>query len=188
MIRSIRPRAGAATVLALAALTGCGIPPTDPSVAGGPAQGIRRPGADTHTARIFFVDSAGPRAVARPVDRPPDAPEAIDLLLDGPSPAERERGLFTEVPPMGRDVSVTATKGTVNIYIPVKASAVPVTAISQIVCTAANADIPGGRPPAEVVVRIFEEKRDPWPLRCGDSGNAYPASIANPTGDADGPS
>ncbi|ASU86007.1 hypothetical protein CDO52_03450 [Nocardiopsis gilva YIM 90087] len=182
-MRPTRPRGRAATALALAllALAGCGIPPTDPGVAGGPARGIQRPGADSHTARLIFVGSSGPQAVARPVEGPVDAREAMDLLLDGPSAAERERGLFTEVPPMSGGVRVTATEGAVDVYIPMKASALPVAAVSQLVCTAANADIPGDRPPAEVDVRIFEEKRYPWQLRCGDSGNAYP------TGGSDGP-
>ncbi|MFI8484242.1 hypothetical protein [Streptomyces rubrogriseus] len=53
------------------------------------------------------------------------------------------------------------------------------TAVGQLVCTAAHADVPGGRPAERVDVRIHESgtrAATPWTLRCGAGGNATPVT------------
>ncbi|MFH8406045.1 hypothetical protein ACH4FX_14880 [Streptomyces sp. NPDC018019] len=159
-------------------LTGCGITPTGYVQAGAPAQGIRQPGTDTYTARIFFVSPLGIRAAARPADGPVGPQEALDLLVSGPTAAERARGLVSVVPPMpGRLTAVPAT-GAVSVHLPTPVARMEAAAIHQIACTAANADIPGGRPATQVDVRIYEPagRGEPWTVRCSSSGIAFPAA------------
>ncbi|MFI1019085.1 GerMN domain-containing protein [Streptomyces sp. NPDC020965] len=167
-----------ATALLIAAATGCGISTTGPVQAGAPATGIPQPGTQTNSVRIYFTDPYGPRAITRPTDQPLDPQHALDLLLKGPTPAERERGLTTQVPPPTGRLTATTTTGTVDISLPFEvASDLDVTAVSQIVCTAAHARIPGDRPATQVDIRIHENNirsAKPWTVRCGPNGNAMP--------------
>ncbi|MFH8343464.1 hypothetical protein [Streptomyces sp. NPDC018045] len=169
----------AATLLVLALfLTGCGIAPTGYVQAGAPAQGVRQPGTHTYTARIFFLSPLGVHAAARPADGPVGPQEALDLLVKGPTEAERARGLVSVVPPMpGRLTAVPAT-GAVNVHLPTPVARLEAAATHQIACTAAHADIPGGRPATQVDVRMYEPmSRDrPWTVRCSSNGIALPAT------------
>lgn len=162
-------------VLLLAA--GCGISPTAPEKAGAPASGIQRPGTGADFARLYFVGPYGLRAAARPADRPLSPQQVLDLLLEGPTSAERERGLISEVPSMNGRLTATATTGTVDVYLPVNIKELQVAAVSQLTCTAAHADVPGGRAPTTVDVRFHENlgrAPSPWTVRCDANGNAHP--------------
>ncbi|MFD4260360.1 hypothetical protein ACFWR9_22755 [Streptomyces sp. NPDC058534] len=127
---------------------------------------------------------AGPygiESVTRRTDGPLGPPQALGLLLDGPTRAERERGLSSQVPPMDGRLTATASDGAVDVLVPVQVSTgeLDVTAVSQLACTAAHADVPGGRPATEVDIRIHENLErtgTPWTVRCGPGGNATPVT------------
>jgi len=71
------------------------------------ASEIPRP---TLRATVYFLtdDAAAPLGVRRTIAREsPYAREALDELLDGPTAAERRRGIRTAIPDQGRVVSLT---------------------------------------------------------------------------------
>ncbi|MFF1377597.1 hypothetical protein [Streptomyces sp. NPDC058308] len=161
--------------------TGCGVTPTGPEGAGAPASGIQRPGTDADHARLYFVGPYGLRTTARPTDRPLTPQQALGLLLEGPTDAERERGLISEVPSMNGRLTATASRGTVDIYLPVNIAELEVAAVSQLTCTAAHSEVPGDRRPTDVDVRFHENlgrSTAPWTARCGADGNAHPQTRA----------
>lgn len=173
-------RAGVIALLVTTA-TGCGISPTGPVRAGPPASGIQQPGTEAHSVRLYFASPYGIRAVSRPADRPLSPQQALDLLLEGPSSAERGRGLISRVPPMAGQLTATTATGAVDIFIPVEVSTgdLDVTAVSQMACTAAHAGVPGNRPSAQVDIRIHENltrSKNPWTVRCGPDGDARPVT------------
>lgn len=176
-----RTRAALAVALTALAAGGCGITPTGPTPAGAPASGIHRPGTEARTVQLYFAGPYGLRAVNRPTDRPLSPQHALDLLLEGPNPAERERGLITQVPPMAGQLTATATEGAVDLYVPhtVSSGDLDVTAVAQLACTAAHAHIPGNRPAPQVDIRIHEKlapSRTPWTVRCGANGTVTPVT------------
>ncbi|WP_073224358.1 GerMN domain-containing protein [Streptomyces sp. NBRC 110465] len=183
MIGRPTARTAATVVAGVLALTvaGCGITPTGPAPAGAPASGIQRPGTEARTVQIYFAGPYGLRAVSRPTDRPLSPQQALDLLLEGPTPAERDRGLITQVPPMAGQLTATATDGAVDIHIPrtVSSGDLDVTAVAQLACTAAHAHIPGDRPATQVDIRIHEtliSSQTPWTVRCGPNGTVTPVT------------
>ncbi|MEU7578649.1 hypothetical protein AB0B50_13690 [Streptomyces sp. NPDC041068] len=162
----------------LLALTGCGISATGPERAGAAATGAVPPGTRAYDARLDFLGPWGMQFVSRRSESPVGPQQAVDLLLAGPTTAERERGLATLVPETLRGrVTALPARGAVDLHIPVTVPQLEHTAVSQLACTAANAaEIPGGKAPADVVVRVHEPgSDDTWNLRCDASGNAYPA-------------
>ncbi|MEU8539585.1 hypothetical protein AB0C52_06210 [Streptomyces sp. NPDC048717] len=168
---------------ALLAVTaaGCGVTSTAPAPAGAPASGIQRPGTTARTVQLYFAGPYGVRAVNRPTDRPLSPQQALDLLLEGPTPAERDRGLTTHVPPMAGRLTATAGRGAVDIYVPstVSSGDLDVTAIAQLACTAAHAHVPGGRPATQVDIRVHENltpSQAPWTIRCGPNGTVTPVT------------
>lgn len=173
------PGVAAAALTALLALGGCGISTTGAVHAGAPASGIQPPGTEARLVRLYFAGPYGIRAVSRPSDRPLGPQQALDLLLEGPTRAERERGLISQVPPMAGQLTAAATQGGVDVFVPLEVSTgdLDVTAVAQIACTAAHANVPGGRPATEVDIRIHENNlrsRAPWTVRCGPNGNVTP--------------
>ncbi|GAA3066541.1 hypothetical protein FHS39_001772 [Streptomyces olivoverticillatus] len=167
------------TALVLAA---CGVTPTAPVRVGEPATGIQEPGTSRHTVRLYFLSPFGiyPVARAEPSDATPQ--RAVDLLLAGPTPAERARGLITEVPwNLGR-VTATAAPGAVDLVLPVPVSTLQPAAVSQLACTAAAAGAPGGSPVTGTGIRIHEPgAAAPWTLRCSSTGYAFPVPEATPS-------
>ncbi|MFD8958583.1 GerMN domain-containing protein [Streptomyces anulatus] len=166
-----------AAALLIAAATGCGISTTGPVRAGAPASGIPQPGSESSSVRIYFTDAYGVRAVTRTTDRPLDPQHALDLLLKGPTSAERDRGLTTQVPPTIDRLTATTTPGNIDLSIPDQATTgdFSFATISQIVCTAAHAQVPGDRPAAQVHVRIHGINlgpEEPWTVRCGPNDTA----------------
>lgn len=165
-----------AAVLLTAVLTGCGIGTSDPTPVAGPATGIPEPGQTELAARLFFVTAAGDvRAVSRPMRAATGPREAVRLLIEGPNRAERDKGLTSAIPSLDADVVVSTAKGRVDLTLPVDVARIPPAAVSQLACTAAHADVPGGLPPANVDVRFREQGGFFGPLRCDSSGNAVPA-------------
>lgn len=173
--------AAAGSLASLLAATGCGIGPTGPVHAGAPASGIQRPGTEARTVRLYFGGPYGVQSVTRPADRPLSPQQALDLLLEGPTQAERDRGLMTRVPPMDGQLRATTSTGAVDVFVPVEVSTgeLDVTAVSQLACTAAHAEVPGDRTAAQVDIRVHENltrSGTPWTVRCGPGGNVTPVT------------
>ncbi|MFG2721230.1 hypothetical protein ACGFW5_23465 [Streptomyces sp. NPDC048416] len=62
------------------------------------------------------------------------------------------------------------------------ATVAAVLGIAQLVCTAANADVPGGKQPPAVDVRVHEHGTEGiWTVRCTAAGTVLPVPAA-PTG------
>ncbi|MEU5685894.1 hypothetical protein DEJ48_01600 [Streptomyces venezuelae] len=183
-MRTPHPCVPLLALVPLLVATGCGVSTTAPQEAGAPASGIQRPGTSADHARLYFVGPYGLRATTRPTDRPLLPQQAIDLLLEGPTEAERQRGLISEVPAMnGRLTATAATAGTVDIYLPVTVAELQIAAVSQLACTAAYSDVPGDRPPTTVDIRFHENlgrSPAPWTVRCDADGNAHPLTEGAP--------
>jgi hypothetical protein len=158
--------------------TGCGIGSTGPVRAGGPASGLREPGSATHYAQLYFVSSYGIQPASREVDTPATPQQALDLLLKGPDAAERARGLITEVPLMDGRLVAQAADGAVDLHLPVPVANMTGgggLGLSQIICTAANAQAADGKQLSDVDVRVYEEGfGTPWTIRCNEAGNVVP--------------
>ncbi|MFI6930976.1 hypothetical protein [Streptomyces sp. NPDC050287] len=77
---------------ALCVLTSCGVPATGVVEAGGPARGV------VPTIRIYLVKGDALIGVPRPVAAPVDVESAVQELLQGPSEAERVKGVTTLLP------------------------------------------------------------------------------------------
>jgi hypothetical protein len=162
------------TVLA----AGCAVGSTGPVPAGVPASGLREPGSATHYAQLYFVSPYGVQAVTREVDAPATPQQALDLLLKGPDAAERARGLITEVPPVHGRLVAKAADSAVDLHLPVPVANMTRgggLGLSQIICTAANAQATDGKQPPDVNVRVYEEGYGtPWTIRCNAAGNVVP--------------
>ncbi|MFJ3903043.1 hypothetical protein [Streptomyces sp. NPDC090025] len=186
--RPARARRAAAAalgaLLSLAALAGCGISTTGPVSAGAPAVGANRPGTAIDDAHLLFVGPYGLRYAARTVSPSAGPQEAVDLLLEGPTAAERERGLVTLVPARLKGAVTAARTGEhqVDLHLPVSVARLEQAAVSQLACTAAKAvDVDQ----TKVLVRVREpEVAGVWPLRCDASGSAYPAEADKRTSGA----
>ncbi|WP_371780548.1 hypothetical protein [Streptosporangium subroseum] len=152
-------RAPVVLALVLASLAaGCGITPTGVRDGGAPAVGFRP------STRLYFVSGARLQAVIRPIPWPP-LKETLNLLMDGPSAAERGRGLRSELRP-GAETPIKVTSGQAKVRIslprpepsevsgpapvpapgparpvPMQASPVPRSTLwmGQLTCTAASA-------------------------------------------------
>ncbi|MFG1682685.1 GerMN domain-containing protein [Nonomuraea sp. NPDC049269] len=162
----------AAVLFAAATLTGCGITDTDARPAGQPAQGGLTENS-SRLLRLYFVTPEGTWPVSRPAPAGDRLQQAMNALLDGPTAAERDRGLITRLPSATRPVRAKVTKGRVELRLPWLVRDLPHVAVSQLVCTAATAQALGANP----VIDVFEPGMagDPWPVRCDGSGSAVPA-------------
>ncbi|MGK5630436.1 hypothetical protein [Streptomyces sp. URMC 123] len=162
-----------AGALLLAALAGCGIESTGVVEIGEPAVGIKRPGQRDSVVRLFFLSPTGIRPAPRPAAGEVGPEEALRLLFRGPDSGERQRGFATDVPEVSGPIGATVAAGRVDVAVPVPLAKLTTPALSQIVCTAANSSVPGGRPPAEVDVRLAEPGGGRFgPVRC-DGSNAF---------------
>lgn len=166
-------RGAAATGLLVGALAGCGIEPSDVIDAGEPATGIKESGQAPADVQLFFLASTGLRPASRSADGTVTPQRAVDLLLDGPNSAERQRGLTTALPELHGRTTVTSGTGSVVVNVPIDAEQLDQPALSQLVCTAANGEVPGGRPAEEVNVTVRGRGVEVGPLVCGGN-NAYP--------------
>jgi len=135
-------------LLALLALTSCGIPATGVVEAGGPASGV------VPITPVYFVSGGRLVAMPRETDLPGDPAAALRLLMDGPASAETGKRLRTEVPglpslapttdeasaaPVPDAPSVSANGDTLTVRLPAGMDALSDVATVQIICTAAAA-------------------------------------------------
>ncbi|MEU0408302.1 hypothetical protein ABZ307_10885 [Streptomyces griseorubiginosus] len=145
-------------LLALLALTSCGIPATGVVEAGGPASGV------LPLTPVYFVEDGRLVPVPRNTGRPGDPTEALRLLMAGPLAGEgRIDGLSTEVPALPTAMAVpsaasdapgsppsdgpgaigtpqVAVRGdTMTIQLPAGMDTLSDTGVRQLVCTAAAA-------------------------------------------------
>jgi hypothetical protein len=97
-------------LLALLALTSCGIPATGVVQAGGPASGT------LPQTPVYFVDGGALVAVPRTTEQPGDPAAALRLLMAGPLPGEgRTSRLVTEVPGLPTAVALPSGSGTPDV-------------------------------------------------------------------------
>lgn len=143
-------------VSALFTLASCGIPETGVVEAGGPAGGV------VPTVRVYFVADGALVATPRRVTGMFDAESAVQLLLLGPTEAERAKGLTTRLPlpgalptlapdpraspaptysllpegsPTAGPVTVTTSGKDVTLELDATAGELPGLAVDQLTCT-----------------------------------------------------
>ncbi|MEV0277046.1 hypothetical protein AB0I22_11765 [Streptomyces sp. NPDC050610] len=168
-----RLRTGAFVALLLVVVPGCGVESTGVIDVGQPASGAKRPGASEREAVLYFLSPMGLRPVRRPASGAVSAQQAVRLLMGGPDEAERRRGMQTEVPKM-TGVHVTTGKGRVGVQLPMDVRELSPVVRSQLVCTAADNDVPGGKPASEVKVELSGGGEVVSNLVC-DANSAFPA-------------
>jgi hypothetical protein len=132
--------------------TGCGIQATDVVEVGDPATVDVAPGYQEGTLLYFVSSSSGNRLmpVVRPVPRPaadsagtargwgsPD--KALAMLFDGPTDAEAEAGLRTELPQVRVVPSLTLGPDGVSVRVDTAVMEFSEAARQQLICTAAQA-------------------------------------------------
>ncbi|MFF4607228.1 hypothetical protein ACFY12_31395 [Streptomyces sp. NPDC001339] len=184
-VRARRRLLGGVAGTALAgALAGCGIAPTDVIDAGEPAIGVKSPGQPAADVQLFFYGASGLRSATRPAKAPVDPEQAIELLMKGPNHAERMRGLTTALSTFPGPLTVATGEGTVTITLPRKSGPPGSASLNQLVCTAANARVPGGGPPERVAVTLVGATFRLNPMVCGGN-NAFPVVQPSPSGATD---
>ncbi|MCL6301541.1 hypothetical protein ACFXN2_01315 [Streptomyces kronopolitis] len=177
--------AGVLTGALAAGLAGCGIAPTDVIDAGEPATGVKSPGQPESDVQLFFYGPSGLRSATRPAKAPADPNQAIQLLLAGPNHAERMRGLSSVLPAFPGALRAEARNGGVEIELPMNVKLLDSASLNQLVCTAANARVPGNKPPDRVPVTLAGDSVRIGPMVCGGN-NAFP--VVEPTPSVSQPS
>ncbi|MEO6083503.1 MAG: hypothetical protein ABIQ18_10410 [Umezawaea sp.] len=125
-------RRGSTAVLVTALLvTGCGVRPGG-VVVGGPAP--------TVASAVVLYLVAGGRVT--PVPRPSETTDALTLLAAGPTAAERERGLTTEVPAGAVFDGIVFDGHLADVTVSVDVTTLSPNAFDQIVCTASPGSTP----------------------------------------------
>ncbi|YCK37980.1 hypothetical protein ACNF49_29190 [Actinomadura sp. ATCC 39365] len=124
-----------AALVALVAVTGCGVRPSDVISVGEPPKGSV---AVTTTIVLYLVQDGRLSAVRRPSARPLFLTERLALLAAGPTAEERASGFGTEVPPEADPFLVTAkAHGRMVLTPSAPGGDLSALAVQQIVCTAA---------------------------------------------------
>ncbi|MFB9252954.1 hypothetical protein ACFFWE_32370 [Sphaerisporangium melleum] len=124
----------AAGLVSIAALTGCGVQPSDAISVGDPPRGRVAP---TMKMTLYLVKNGRVSAVTRPGHRASPA-DLLALLAAGPSTAERAAGLSSDVPAEAAPFSVAAEPaGRFVVTLSTPAGELSTLAVAQIVCTAA---------------------------------------------------
>ncbi|MFJ9154082.1 hypothetical protein ACIRP7_39935 [Streptomyces sp. NPDC102270] len=166
-------------LLALLAVTSCGIPATGVVEAGGPASGT------LPQTPVYFVEGGALVAMPRTTERPGDPEAALRLLMAGPLAGEgRQDGLATEVPgvptamalppatdgpgePPSPDTPTVTVKGNaMTIRLPAGMDRLSGTGVRQIVCTAAAAYLLTR--PSDATVTAEVTGGDGWQVRASD--------------------
>ncbi|MFG2830233.1 hypothetical protein ACGFWI_22660 [Streptomyces sp. NPDC048434] len=173
--------AGILTGALAGALAGCGIAPTDVIDAGEPATGVKSPGQPAADVQLFFYGPSGLRSATRRAKAPADPELAIELLMKGPNHAERMRGLSSVLPKFPGPLTAATRVGSVVITLPMDVKLLDSASLNQLVCTAANARVPGNRPSGEVTVTLVSKTVRVGPMVCGGN-NAFPVVEPTPTG------
>ncbi|WP_326617202.1 hypothetical protein OG863_07670 [Streptomyces decoyicus] len=161
-------------------LAGCGIAPTDVIDAGEPATGVKSPGQPEAEVQLFFYGPSGLRSATRRAKTPADPEQALEILLKGPNHAERMRGLSSVLSKFPGPLTAATRTGSVEITLPINAKGLDSASLNQLVCTAANAQVPGNRPPEEVTVTLVGDSARIGPMVCGGN-NAFPVVEPSPT-------
>ncbi|MFC9239953.1 hypothetical protein ACFTZK_26400 [Streptomyces decoyicus] len=162
------------------ALAGCGIAPTDVIDAGEPATGVRSPGQPEAEVQLFFYGPSGLRSATRRAKAPVGPEQAIEVLMKGPNHAERMRGLSSVLPKFPGPLTAVTHVGSVVITLPMNVKRLDSASLNQLVCTAANARVPGNKPPGEVTVTLASKSVRVGPMVCGGN-NAFPVVEPSPT-------
>lgn len=189
VLRALRARrhlpgivlAGALVGVLPAALAGCGIAPTDVIDAGEPATGVKSPGQPEADVLLFFYGPNGLRSATRPAKEPADPEQAIQLLRMGPNHAERMRGLSSVLPKFPGRLTAATGDGSVVLTLPMNIKLLDSASLNQLVCTAANARVPGNKPPGRVSVTVVAKSVRIGPMVCGGN-NAFPVVEPSPSG------
>ncbi|WP_235467996.1 hypothetical protein [Streptomyces platensis] len=171
---------GALAAALSGALAGCGIAPTDVIDAGEPASGMKSPGQPEADVQLFFYGPSGLRSATRPAKTPVDPQTALQLLIKGPNHAERMRGLTTALPKFLASPTVETREGAVVITVRAGVELLDSASLNQLVCTAANARVPGDKPAGQVAVMIVSKDGRVGPMVCGGN-NAFPVVEPSPT-------
>ncbi|WP_234440753.1 hypothetical protein [Streptomyces rimosus] len=172
--------AGALGALSASTLTGCGIAPTGVIDAGEPAYGVKAPGKPVPDVQLYFLGPAGLRAASRPAKAAVGPEEAVQLLMEGPNEAERQRGLTNVLPVIPGRITADVQDGAVTLRLPLNAKRLDTPSLSQLVCTAANASVPGSGRPADVRVTLVGGGVKVGPMVCGGT-NAFPLIQTGPS-------
>ncbi|GAA0365415.1 hypothetical protein [Streptomyces blastmyceticus] len=171
-----KPHAAAAAALLLTTLAGCGVTTTDAIDAGQPATGAKKKGiTNTHEVRLYFMTPTGIASSGRDAADKVGAEDAIALLLKGTNSAEQARGFYSDLPKLNGEVHVTTGTMRVGIQLPYNVLRLSLVARSQLVCTAASAEVPRGRAVQDVKVELSGGNYVVSDLVC-DNNNAFPAA------------
>lgn len=130
-------------VAVLLCAVGCGLPTTGPVDAGVPGTGILPPAASGQPASVYvyLIDDRSLIAVPRTAPGNGGPQQALNLLLAGLTPGERQKGLVTAVPADLVAARVTSDGGVIRIDIPAAVSQPTKPAVEQIVCTVSGAKV-----------------------------------------------
>ncbi|MFB9683567.1 hypothetical protein [Amycolatopsis plumensis] len=125
-----------AVLAVLLLVSACGIQPT-PVVPAGPAPTLRSPAAGGRGTDLvlYFVLADRVIPVVRPSSGVVGVDSALTMLLDGPSPGERENGYTTALPRLTGTISLSPGPPT-TITVPFPLRPLTGAGVNQLVCTA----------------------------------------------------
>ncbi len=159
MIQIFRCIAGALASFALVGLTGCGVQPTDIIDAGEPAIGV------SAGPRVYFLHDTSLRDIQRTTGRLGSLQAALDSLAEGPTPAERDQGMTTQIP--AGKLHLDLSTGNYLVVAPSTSSPLSKAGMGQIVCTvAAWQSARHGDHLAETQVSIANGQHEFGPYTC----------------------
>jgi hypothetical protein len=125
----------AAALVALVAVTGCGVRPSDAIAAGDPPSGAVAP---AWKITLYLVKNGRLGTVTRRGEGPLFKAGILALLAAGPTASEQANGFTTDVPFEAGPFSVTVEPaGDLVVTLSTSAGALSTLAVEQIVCTAA---------------------------------------------------
>ncbi|KZX21779.1 GerMN domain-containing protein [Rathayibacter tanaceti] len=157
--------------LVAGAVSGCAGDQLRP--AGAPATGFPASESPERTVPVVLVSASGPWVVWRDVPGGDLLQASAEALLAGPTDEERARGITSALPPGYSPLVFTGSEGQVEVSLPLDFRQTAADTSQQIACTAAaSPGVPGGLPPAEVVVAFTEPsapEAEPLRVVCDDS-------------------
>jgi hypothetical protein len=126
-------RRGAAWLAGLGAalaLSACGVPPSGVIQAGDGATGL----VPAFSVNLYFVTGSSLAPFPRSTSRAPGIPTAVDLLFDGPAPADGTQA-GTRLPQPATEPEVQVDGSGVIVHLPGIAAPLDQLALRQLVCT-----------------------------------------------------
>ncbi|GAA4004744.1 hypothetical protein GCM10022247_27260 [Allokutzneria multivorans] len=121
-------------LVSLFLLVSCGVRPTE-IVRAGPAPILPAGGEG---AVLYFLSGEQLQPASRATGQPLAPAQAVELLLGGPTDAERSAGLVTKLPFTSGRVTLSGT----TLTMPIPVLGLPEEAVQQLVCTAVRALAP----------------------------------------------